>query len=162
MTEEKNKKIKKVKKVKVSGIKVPKKYTNSDDGQKERMAKEIKKFKNAKDSSPYFQWSGDTDPKTKKTYVTKKSSATKKYNEVYGSDHNSLKNKSKKTGINLTILKQVYKRGLRAWQSGHRPGTRPNQWAMGRVNSFITGKGKSRIADKDLWEKHKLSKKEKK
>lgn len=154
MAEEKKKKFKPVKKVKVIGIKIPKKYTNKNAGQKERMAKEIKKFKDAEDSSPYFQWSGDTDPKTKKTYKTKKSIATKKYGEIYGSDNNSLKDKAKKAGISLTILKQVYKRGLRAWQSGHRPGTRPNQWAMGRVNSFITGKGKARIADVDLWEKH--------
>jgi hypothetical protein len=31
----------------------------------------------------------------------------------------------------------------------------PQQWAMGRVNSFITGSGKAREADDDLWKKAK-------
>lgn len=63
-------------------------------------------------------------------------------------------NKSEKTGISLTILRQVYNRGLAAWRTGHRPGVHQHQWAMGRVNSFIVG-GPARRADKDLWAKAK-------
>jgi hypothetical protein len=41
---------------------------------------------------------------------------------------------------------------MAAWQTGHRPGTTPQQWAFARVNSYIT-KGKTyHTADKDLRE----------
>lgn len=72
----------------------------------------------------------------------------------------SLAKKSDKSGIPVGILRQVYKRGVAAWNSGHRPGTTPEQWGHARVNSFIVG-GKTRhTADKDLWAKAKKSKKE--
>lgn len=62
-----------------------------------------------------------------------------------------LKKKSEKSGIPLGILKAVYRRGVAAWNSGHRPGTTPQQWAFARVNSFITkGKGTWGGADSDL------------
>jgi len=62
-----------------------------------------------------------------------------------------LKKKSEKSGIAYSILKAVYNRGMAAWQSGHRPGTTPQQWAFARVNSFITkGSGTWGGADKDL------------
>jgi len=62
-----------------------------------------------------------------------------------------LKKKSEKSGIAYSILKAVYNRGMAAWQSGHRPGTTPQQWAFARVNSFITkGSGTWGDADKDL------------
>ena len=71
-----------------------------------------------------------------------------------------LKKKSEESGIAYGILKQVFNRGMAAWKTGHRPGATPHQWAYARVNSFITG-GKTRTtADKDLWAKHKSSKKE--
>ena len=49
-----------------------------------------------------------------------------------------LADKSKKSGISVGILKKVYDRGLAAYKTGHRPGTTAPQWAMARVNSFIT------------------------
>jgi len=73
----------------------------------------------------------------------------------------AIANKSKKSGISASILRKVYNRGKAAWNSGHRPGVAQNQWAMGRINSFITGVGGSRKADKDLWEKVKNKKKKK-
>lgn len=76
--------------------------------------------------------------------------------------YKSLKKKSEDSGISLTILKQVYKRGMAAWNSGHRPGTPQNAWAMGRVNSFATGAGGARKADSDLWSKAKKQKEKKK
>lgn len=67
----------------------------------------------------------------------------------------SLRKKAEKTGISFSILKQVYKRGVAAWRTGHRPGTTPEQWGHARVNSFATG-GKTRTtADADLWKQHK-------
>jgi len=59
-------------------------------------------------------------------------------------------------------LDKVYKRGLGAYyssgsrpkgayySSGSRPKTSAHAWAMGRVNSFVSGKGGARKADKDL------------
>lgn len=71
----------------------------------------------------------------------------------------ALANKAKATGISKTVLKSVYAKGLAAWKRGHRPGSSQHQWAMGRVNSFVTGKGGARKADSDLWKKAKKSKK---
>lgn len=71
----------------------------------------------------------------------------------------ALANKAKATGISKTVLRQVYDKGLAAWKTGHRPGVPQHQWAMGRVNSFVTGKGKARSVDKALWKKAKKSKK---
>lgn len=67
----------------------------------------------------------------------------------------ALKSKAKSTGKSLSTLKAVYRRGLAAWKSGHRPGVPQHQWAMGRVNSFVTGKGGARKADSDLYKKSK-------
>jgi len=50
-----------------------------------------------------------------------------------------------------STLDKVYKRGLGAYySSGSRPKTSAHAWAMGRVKSFVTGKGGARKADKDL------------
>jgi predicted RNA binding protein YcfA (HicA-like mRNA interferase family) len=65
----------------------------------------------------------------------------------------ALAKKSKESGVSLSVLKTVYRRGVAAWNSGHRPGTTPQQWGMARVNSYITkGKGTYHGADKDLRE----------
>lgn len=67
----------------------------------------------------------------------------------------ALKKKAEASGVSLSTLKTVYKRGVAAWNSGHRPGTTPQQWGMARVNSYITkGKGTYGGADKDLREEH--------
>ena len=51
-------------------------------------------------------------------------------------------------------LDQVYKRGLGAYySSGSRPGVTAHAWAMGRVKSFVSGKGGARKADADLLKK---------
>ncbi len=50
-----------------------------------------------------------------------------------------------------TTLNKVYKRGLGAYySSGSRPKTSAHAWAMGRVKSFVSGKGGARKADSDL------------
>ncbi len=71
----------------------------------------------------------------------------------------ALKDKAKSSGIGLGTLKSVYRRGLSAWATGHRQGTPQHAWAMGRVNSFISGDGGARKADKDLWKKRRKRKK---
>jgi len=101
---------------------------------------------------------GDEDAKTKP------SKHTKKYKEIYGeeevksfkeyvTENKALKKKSDDTGAPMSVLKKVYDRGLAAYKTGHRPGTTAPQWAMARVNSFLTyGKGTAQKADKDLFD----------
>lgn len=67
----------------------------------------------------------------------------------------SLRKKSEKTGFPYSILKQVWNRGYAAWKVGHRPGTTPEQWAHGRVNSFIVGGRTTEVGDKALYQKAK-------
>ena len=63
----------------------------------------------------------------------------------------AVKNKAKKTGMPYSILKKVYDRGMAAWKGGHRPGATQQQWALARVNSFVTkSSGTWGGADKDL------------
>ena len=66
-------------------------------------------------------------------------------------ENTGVANKAKKSGIPKGILMQVYRRGMAAYGTGHRPGASQAQWAMARVNSFIgKGKGTWGGADKDL------------
>jgi hypothetical protein len=59
-----------------------------------------------------------------------------------------------------STLDKVYKRGLGAYfGSGSRPKVSQHQWAMGRVKSFVSGKGGARKADADLLGKKKKTKK---
>ena len=72
----------------------------------------------------------------------------------------AVQNKAKKTGMPYSVLKKVYNRGMAAWKGGHRPGTTPQQWAMARVNSFVTkSSGTWGGADKDLAKRVRGSKK---
>jgi len=71
----------------------------------------------------------------------------------------SVKNKAQETGMPYSVLKQVYDRGMAAWRGGHRPGATQVQWALARVNSFVTkSSGTWGGADKDLAAKVKGSK----
>jgi hypothetical protein len=76
--------------------------------------------------------------------------------------YKSLKKKSDKTGFPLGILRQVWNRGYAAWKTGHIPGTTPQQWAMARVNSFVTGGKTTKMSDKALYKRAKANRKEKK
>ena len=76
--------------------------------------------------------------------------------------HKALKKKSDKTGFPLGILKQVWKKGYAAWKTGHVPGTTPQQWAMARVNSFVTGGKTTKMQDKKLYQRAKANRKKKK
>jgi hypothetical protein len=49
-----------------------------------------------------------------------------------------------------STLDKVYKRGLGAYYSSGSRRVSAAAWAMGRVKSFVTGKGGARKADKDL------------
>jgi len=142
----------KVPRDKESGL--PEKYTTGKPSTDEARARHFArgKEKDPKDPSAYESAPGD------KTAKTRESQYTRKYKEMFGEDmitesaNVALKKKAEKSGISLGTLKTVYKRGVAAWRTGHRPGTTPQQWGMARVNSYIT-KGKTyHTADKDLRE----------
>ena len=154
------------------GNKVKGEYLTADTKkERELMQKEIDKHakKDPGDPSSYDKWpadykGGDTSGEPQDT---KESPATKAYKKKYGDKKDesainedskietALKNKSDDTGIPYGILKQVHDRGMAAWRTGHKPGTPQAAWAMGRVNSFITGEGGARKADDDLWKEYK-------
>ena len=81
--------------------------------------------------------------KTKKALSNKAAAARKKGKKVTASQ-----------------LGRVYKRGLAAYKTGHRPGTSQHQWAMARVNSVLTG-GKAATVDKDIMKGKKAASKSK-
>ena len=73
------------------------------------------------------------------------------FNEMNEDVSSALKKKSEKSGISVGTLRKVYKRGVAAWKTGHRPGTTPSQWGHARVNAFIVKKKKGGLNhDKDL------------
>lgn len=142
----------------------PKKYHSGlSKSTKEKRDAHFKKGAKMDDDNPeaYKKAPGDATAKTKE------SKYTKKYREKFGESvemitedpDKALQKKAKDSGISLSILKQVYKRGVAAWRTGHRPGTTPEQWGLARTNSFIVGGKTRRTADADLWKKHLQSKK---
>lgn len=78
--------------------------------------------------------------------------------KVVKSLQEKVKNHNEKSGKKVTLsqLKKVYRRGLGAFSSSHRPGQNRNSWAMARVNMFLKmqsgGKVKQsyRAADQDV------------
>lgn len=105
--------------------------------------------KSDRDPSSYEPAPGDANAKTK---PSKHTLAVRKMMKESSAD-NSLAAKAKKSGISVSTLKAVYRRGVAAWNSGHRPGTTPQQWGHARVNSYIRkGSGTYHGADKDLRE----------
>ena len=150
----------------------PAKYY-AKDAEGDKMAKSTKQArarhfekgasKDDDDDSAYKPAPGDKSAKTKPSQHTNK--MKKKFPDLYKemkeNADKSLAKKAEASGISVSILKQVYKRGVAAWRTGHRPGTTPEQWGHARVNSFITG-GKTRTtADADLWKQHKGKSEEK-
>ena len=88
---------------------------------------------------------------------TKPSKFNSKFKKMYGEEleeNAGLEKKAEKSGMPLGVLKKVYNRGLAAFKGGHRPGATAPQWAMARVNSFVTkSKGTWGGADQDLAKK---------
>ena len=120
-----------------------------------KMADELPK-KDFKDR--YGKEKGDSVRYATATNIVKKKECIKEMEQI-DEKIKGIENKSEKSGIPYGILKQVYNRGMAAWKGGHRPGTTPQQWAMARVNAFIT-KGKAYYtADADLAKKARAAKK---
>lgn len=131
---------------------IPKRYfKNLTASEKKKMISEIlERPQNLK------YWSADKayEKRLKKQRkIIPKSKYYLSYVKKYGAENvGTIEKISKITGIKLKILKEVYKRGIGAWTSGHRPGVKPAQWAMARVYSFVMGGKTTEKADKDLWE----------
>ena len=139
----------------------PKKYYKKmSKGEKEKRADHFakQKYNKTDKDSDYKAAPGDKDAKTKKSIHTKK------FKQMYGEELldekiKGIENKAKKTGMPYSILKKVYDRGMAAWKGGHRPGATQQQWALARVNSFVTkSSGTWGGADKDLAKKVRGSK----
>jgi hypothetical protein len=135
--------------------KIPERYfDNLNTKEKKLMEKEI-----LKRPMSLTYWSADKAYakrlKKDKEFLLPKSTYTQKYIKKYGKENSgNLYKISKATKIRLSILKEVYKRGIGAWTSGHRPGVFPNQWAMSRIYSFVMGGKTRKTADQDLWKLH--------
>ena len=65
----------------------------------------------------------------------------------------SLKKKAEGTRFTYGQLARIYRRGQGAYLSGGSRNVSMAAWAMGRVNSFISGKGGARKADADILRK---------
>ena len=66
----------------------------------------------------------------------------------------SLKKKAEGTRFTYGQLAKVYRRGQGAYLSGGSRNVPMAAWAMGRVNSFVSGKGGARKADADILRKN--------
>ena len=92
--------------------------------------------------------------KTDKGMKTKTSQYTQRFRKKYPGVY-TLPQIAKATNVPLTNLREVYKKGLAAWKTGHRPGASPQAWAYARVHSYVL-KGKTYwTADKYLHERRK-------
>ena len=67
----------------------------------------------------------------------------------------NLRAKAEKSKFTYRQLAAVYRRGQGAYLSSGSRNVSMGAWAMGRVNSFISGKGGARKADADLLRKKK-------
>ena len=65
----------------------------------------------------------------------------------------SLKKKAEGTRFTYGQLARVYRRGQGAYLSGGSRNVSMAAWAMGRVNSFVSGKGGARKADAQILRK---------
>jgi hypothetical protein len=125
------------------------------DRQKDKHEREVEKLKQKHEKENDKQKAEDEKEKENELMQKQREAQREEVElEEEGAADKSLKKKADKTGISVGILKQVYKRGVAAWRTGHRPGTTPEQWGHARVNSFITkGSGTWGKADKDLADK---------
>ena len=118
---------------------------------------ERRKKEGVKPPELYEDLPGDEDAKTKRSKYSKTKIAQEIRDEVKGKGKDEfLRAAAKVSGVKISILRQVYDRGMKAWStSGHRPGAGPEQWAIARVYSFLSGGKTQKTADKDLWQEHK-------
>lgn len=142
------------------GRKIPKRYLKGLNSEEMAIAaKEIDKgYKyDINDPDAYEEWKSDIKAKAR-GYKTVPSKYKKKFIEMYGplpEEGDFLTKIAKATGIKKSILREVEKKGLAAWRTGHRVGANQHAWARGRVYSFVTlgntvKKGNKKMGDYKL------------
>jgi hypothetical protein len=111
----------------------PKYYRGLTKKQALERKAEIKKFGKLNWNNPkaYVGFKTDKYAKTRR-----KSSYTAQWNRLFP-EAKSLKNKSKVTGVPLKDIDHVFRKGLGAWRTGHRPGATEGQWGYARVHSYL-------------------------
>lgn len=115
-----------------------------------RRLNEMKRNKSKKDVSK-IKFKTDKGMKTKKS----------KYHTLFEKrfripSKSGLEKKASVTGVPVSILRQVFRKGVAAWKTGHRPGTTAVQWGHARVDSFLTLGCAAYSADAYLLKKVKL------
>jgi hypothetical protein len=111
----------------------PKYYRGLTRKQALERKKEIQKFSKFKTNDPkaYVGFKTDKYAKTKK-----KSKYTEQWDKLFP-DAKSLEEHSKVTGVPLKHIDHVYRKGLSAWRTGHRPGAGQSQWGYARLKSYL-------------------------
>lgn len=66
----------------------------------------------------------------------------------------ALKNKADKSRFFQGELTEVYRKGQGAYLGSGSKNVSMNAWAMGRVNSYMSGKGGARKADQAIYKKY--------
>ena len=126
---------------------VPSKYLT---GARNRSAK----AKEIKDTAEKYKKGQYIDIKAISTsYVLNKMTQTRRRKPLSQAVEKNLKRKGKKTRFTYGQLAQVYRRGQGAYLSSGSRNVSMAAWAMGRVNSFISGRGGARKADADILKK---------
>ena len=121
--------------------KIQKKYTAgvSESTASKRKAEFRKRIKGKESYEPV---AGDKKAKTKESKYTKKAKSIREEimmltPKMKGSQQERFKKAtSRATGIPLSIIDEVYKKGQAAWAVGHRAGATQDQWARARIYSL--------------------------
>lgn len=131
--------------IELSGGNLPKHYTSKlSRKDKKKQIKAIKKSKEAYRKGNYI-----SRPKFK-SFKSKKSSWTEKFEKKIGKNIKTYKQISNKTGIPVGALKAVVKKGMGAYySSGSRPNQTAESWGKARMYSYIMG-GPTRKIDNHI------------
>lgn len=138
--------------------KVPRKYTTGiAPSTAAKRKSEIRKRTKGKVS--YKPLAGDSKKSKKTSTHTEKAKRTglrgdilEQMTKLKGPQRDRfIKAAAKVKGIPTDIIRQVYKRGERAWAVGHRVGATQAAWARARVYSFLTGGKTTTTGDADLY-----------
>jgi len=135
--------------IRTGGGKVPKHYTAGLSRKDKK-----KQQKNLKKSTKDYRKGKYTSRPKLKSFQSKKSNWTSKFEKKYGKDVKKYKQISKVTGIPVPALKAVVKKGMGAYfSSGSRPNQTPESWGKARMYSYIMG-GPTRKVDQHITEKY--------
>jgi Family of unknown function (DUF5824) len=111
----------------------PKYYRGLTKKQALERKKEIERFgaMDWKDPRAYVGFKTDRYARTKR-----RSTYTMEWNRLFP-EAKTLTERSQVTGVPVRYLKDVFRKALAAWRSGHRPGATQQQWTYPRVSSFL-------------------------